>query len=312
MRLNKSPQDRPVRIATRGSALALWQARHVAERLRSGGLKSELVVLKTTGDLRTDVALSKVGGKGLFTKELENALLDGGADLAVHSMKDVPTVLPPGLILGAMLEREDPRDVLLFAEGSAARSLADLPAGTLVGTSSLRRRAQLLRHRPDLEIRDLRGNVDTRLRKLDEGRYDAIVLAAAGLLRMGFAGRISQFLEPDFMVPAAGQGSVGLEIRDGDERIAAIAGALNHGPSRRAIEAERGLLHRLEGGCQVPIGLHAVCGNSGAIHLRAAVLSPDGTQVAEAQAEAADPEAAADKVHALLLDRGAAAILAAL
>ncbi len=253
-------------IATRGSALALWQAHHIRDRLLAdpdnGVDRVELLVMKTRGDKILDVALAKVGGKGLFVKELETALLDGRADLAVHSMKDVPSELPPGLTLGAVPPRANPLDawVTPSAGPSAGKTLDELPQGAVVGTSSLRRSSQLLARRPDLEIVPIRGNLDTRLRKLDEGvdGMQALVLAAAGLERMGWAERITRAFPVDEMIPAVAQGALGIEIREGDARVQAIVDRLTDAETRDAVAAERALLRTLEGSCQVPLGGHAV------------------------------------------------------
>ena len=238
-------------IASRGSQLALWQARWVAAQLAAARPRSRIEIIKTTGDKITDVPLAKVGGKGLFTKEIEEALLDGRADLAVHSLKDLPTELPAGLVLAAVPEREDPRDAIV------GKRLADLPQGARVGTSSLRRAAQLRQLRPDLSIESVRGNLDTRLRKLDEGQYDAIVLAAAGLKRLGWADRIAEILPASVMCPAVGQGALAIETReDGNGRDRLPPRSITPA-THAAVTAERGLLAALGGGCQVPIGAHA-------------------------------------------------------
>jgi len=244
-------------IATRGSKLALWQANHVAARLRETypGLVVELLPIKTKGDKILDVPLAQVGGKGLFVKEIEEALLDGRADLAVHSMKDVPAEQPEGLVVGITPEREDPCDRLLSV---AYDSLAALPRGASVGTSSLRRKAQLLGLRPDLAIVDLRGNLDTRVGKLLDGRFDAIIVASAGLNRLGLSAPKSVRLGPPEFLPAAAQGALGLEFRIADQETAAMLAFFDHPESRDAVAAERGFLARLEGGCQVPIAAHAV------------------------------------------------------
>src|SRR3954468_8871166 len=234
-------------IASRGSQLALWQAHWVKGQLAALGHESRIEIIKTTGDKITDVPLAKVGTKGLFTKEIEEALLDGRADLAVHSLKDLPTELPEGLVLAAVPPREDPRDAMV------GKRLADLPAGAKVGTSSLRRAAQLRKLRPDLVIESIRGNLDTRLRKLDEGQYDAILLAAAGMKRLGWEARIAEILSPEMMCPAVGQGALAIETRIGF----ALPPVLNHAATHTAVRAERGLLGALGGGCQVPIGAHA-------------------------------------------------------
>lgn len=259
-------------IGSRGSQLALWQSRWVAARLEELGIGTRIEIIKTTGDKITDVALSKVGTKGLFTKELEEALTAREVDLAVHSLKDMPTELPEGLTLAAVPEREDPRDAIIGAR------LADLPAGARVGTSSLRRAAQLRAVRPDLVVESIRGNLDTRLRKLDEGQFDAIVLAAAGLRRLGWAERISELLEPSVMCPAVGQGALAIETRNGGDSAAALCAKLNHDVTARCVEAERAVLRALGGGCQVPIGAHATIDGT-RMALQAVVAAPDGGQV---------------------------------
>ena len=239
-------------IATRGSQLALWQAEHVKACLESlePGLNISLRVIKTRGDIILDVPLSKVGGKGLFVKEIEEALLDGSADLAVHSIKDVPMVLPEGLVLGCVPQREICVDCLL---SNRYASLDELPQGARVGTSSLRRQAQLLNLRPDLEILSLRGNVDTRLRKMKEGEYDAIVLASAGLKRLGLSADRMHHFEAASFVPAVGQGALGIECRGDDSEVLELLSRMEHRPTRICVEAERGFLAGLDGGCQVPI-----------------------------------------------------------
>jgi hydroxymethylbilane synthase len=245
-----------LRIGSRGSQLALWQANWVMDaihRLRPD-IRTELTVIKTTGDKILDVPLAKVGGKGLFVKEIEEAMLGGRIDIAVHSMKDMPAELPHGLGIGAVPKREDPRDALV---ADNYRSLADLPKGARVGTSSLRRSAQLLHLRPDLSIEPLRGNLDTRLKKLATTDLEAIVLAAAGLRRLGLADRITAVLDADTMLPAVGQGALCIESRTDDETVAAVLSALDDADTHTAVVAERAFLHRLEGGCQVPIAGHA-------------------------------------------------------
>src|ERR1035441_1545135 len=234
-------------IASRGSQLALWQARWVAAQLSAPCHQCRIEIVKTTADKITDVPLSKVGTKGLFTREIEEALLDGRAHLAVHSLKDLPTELPEGLVLAAVPEREDPRDAVVGSK------LADLPLSAKVGTSSLRRAAQLRQLRPDLQVESVRGNLDTRLRKLDEGQYDAILLAAAGLKRLGWGGRIAEILAPEQMCPAVGQGALAIETRAGFEGVA----LLDHPATHAAVLAERAVLRALGGGCQVPIGAYA-------------------------------------------------------
>jgi hydroxymethylbilane synthase len=241
-----------LRLGTRKSKLALWQANFVKEKLEALGCKVELVPITTTGDKILDAPLAKIGGKGLFVKEIENALLAGEIDLAVHSLKDVPMIIPEGLTLSAITEREEPYDVLISRNG---KKLEELPSGAVVGTSSLRRQVQIKRRRGDLKVEILRGNVDTRLRKLKEGLYDAIVLAYAGVKRMGFSGEISQVLE-DF-IPAVGQGSLAIETRAEDERVINFVKVLNHEESRLRAVCERAFLRELQGGCQVPIGAYA-------------------------------------------------------
>jgi hydroxymethylbilane synthase len=241
-----------LRLGTRKSKLALWQANFVKEKLETLGCKVELVPITTTGDKILDAPLAKIGGKGLFVKEIENALLAGEIDLAVHSLKDVPMIIPEGLTLSAITEREEPYDVLISRNG---KKLEELPSGAVVGTSSLRRRVQIKRRRRDLRVEILRGNVDTRLRKLKEGVYDAIVLAYAGVKRMGFSGEISQVLE-DF-IPAVGQGSLAIETRAEDERVINFVKGLNHKESWLRAVCERAFLRELQGGCQVPIGAYA-------------------------------------------------------
>jgi len=289
-------------IASRGSQLALWQARWVAAQLSAAGHECRIEIIKTTGDKITGVPLAKVGTKGLFTKEIEEALLDGRADLAVHSLKDLPTELPEGLVLAAVPEREDPRDAVV------GKKLADLPPGAKVGTSSLRRAAQLLKLRPDLQVESIRGNLDTRLRKLDEGQYDAILLAAAGLKRLGWGDRIAEILEPEQMCPAVGQGALAIETRAGFEAVA----MLDHAATHTAVMAERGVLRALGGGCQVPIGAYATV-SQGRVRLLAIVAAPDGSQLVGAQAGGAAAEAAeiGARLAAYLLQRGARQILEA-
>jgi hydroxymethylbilane synthase len=292
-------------IASRGSQLALWQANWVKGQLAALGHESRIEIIKTTGDKITDVPLAKVGTKGLFTKEIEEALLDGRADLAVHSLKDLPTELPEGLILAAVPPREDPRDAIV------GKRLADLPAGAKVGTSSLRRAAQLRKVRPDLVIESVRGNLDTRLRKLDEGQYDSIVLAAAGLRRLGWGDRIAETLGPDVMCSAVGQGALAIETRANGAGFDAVR-ALDDAETHAAVLAERGVLGSLGGGCQVPIGAHARIEN-GKLHLLGVVASPDGSELirAEADGPAADAEALGRALGAALLERGAKRILEA-
>ncbi len=255
-----------ITIATRGSALALWQAEHIRSLLeREHSLTVELLVLKTKGDIILDVPLAKVGGKGLFVKEIEEALLDGRADIAVHSMKDVPMVLPEGLVLGVVPMREDPADLLLSVH---YKDLAALPNGARVGTSSLRRQAQLLALRPDLEIISLRGNVNTRLRKLMEGQFDAIVMAAAGVKRVNLSAPHMTPLAPPAFLPAAGQGALGIEYRNDRQDLHRMLAFLNHRETQVCVAAERGFLTGLEGGCQVPIAAHATLADADGSPLR--------------------------------------------
>jgi hydroxymethylbilane synthase len=287
-------------IASRGSQLALWQAQWVASQLNAAGHECRLEIIKTTGDKITDVPLAKVGAKGLFTKEIEEALLDGRAQLAVHSLKDLPTELPEGLVLGAVPEREDPRDAIV------GKTLAELPHGARVGTSSLRRSAQLRKLRPDLVVESIRGNLDTRLRKLDEGQYDAILLAAAGLKRLGWADRIAEILPPELMCPAVGQGALAIETCAGF----VLPAVLDHHATHVAVLAERGLLAALGGGCQVPIGAHATV-SLGRVKLLGLVAAPDGSEIVRAESEGPCSEATAIGQHlgAELLERGARKIL---
>lgn len=301
---------RPLRIATRASRLALtqtqWAARRIEERL---GVATELVPLRTTGDRLADVSLAKVGGKGLFVKELEEALLDGRADLAVHSAKDLPARLPDGLALVAFPERADPRDALATAGRFA--SLASLPAGARVGTGSTRRAAQLRAWRADLVIEPLRGNVPTRLERLAEGRFDAVILACAGLDRLGLAERIDERIAPERLLPAVGQGVLALEARAGGALAADLA-ALTDVDGARAFAAERALLVRLEGDCNVPLAAFAEPRAGGGLRLRALVASPDGARIVRAEDEGDEPEALGRRVAEALLADGAAALLALL
>lgn len=299
-----------LRIATRKSPLALWQANHVRDALlaRNPGLKVELLTMTTQGDKILDTPLAKVGGKGLFVKELEVGMLEGRADLAVHSMKDVPVEFPDGLGLAAVLPREDPRDVLI---SNRVSSIDELPEGARVGTSSLRRQCQLRARRPDLQILDLRGNVNTRLKKLDDGAYDAILLAAAGVRRMGWESRITELLPPEQFLPAIGQGAIGIEIRLDDERVASLVAQLNDPRTATRIVAERALNERLQGGCQVPIAGYSEISH-GVIVLRALVGRPDGSELVQGVISG-KPEDAEELGHVLaddLLSRGAREILA--
>ena len=251
-----------INIGTRGSKLALWQAEWVKAEIQmiDPGIDVRLIKIKTTGDMILDVPLAQVGGKGLFVKEIEEAILRNDVDIAVHSMKDVPTDFPAGLHLSAICEREDPRDAFVSqvqSSKSKVQSIKDLPQGARIGTSSLRRSSQLLNMRPDLQITQLRGNLDTRLRKLDEGQFDAIILAAAGVKRLGLQNRITEILPFEVSLPAIGQGAIGIECRADDEIINKIVGALNHKETSIAVRAERAFLRKLEGGCQVPIAAYA-------------------------------------------------------
>lgn len=290
-------------IGSRGSQLALWQARHIAACLKDLGAETRIEIIRTTGDRIQDVPLAQVGGKGLFTKEIEEALLAGTIDLAVHSLKDMPTALPPGLTLAAIPPREDPRDAII------GRPLSELGAGDKVGTSSLRRAAQLLALGRGLVTENLRGNVDTRLRKLGEGQYASIVLAAAGLRRLGWADRICELLDPAIMCPAVGQGALAIETRDDGGSTHRIASQLNDPATSAAVTAERSLLALLEGGCQVPIGAHARLEGS-VLYLQAIVASPDGSRMVRDQASGTDPVTLGRELGERLLSAGAREILA--
>jgi len=289
--------------------LALWQARSISEALRAvAGVQSEIVIVKTSGDKFQQSSFSEIGTKGVFIKELEDALLERRVDLAVHSMKDVPTEIPGGLTIAAICKRQDVRDALLSTNGL---SLNRLPRGARVGTSSLRRKSQLLFARSDLKILDLRGNVDTRIEKLKRGDYDAIVLAKAGLDRLGLSANISEVLSTDVCLPAAGQGAIGIEARAEDAESLEILSALNDGETRSGVEAERAVLAGLEGGCQVSIGVWGRV-ESGKLVLEVAVLSPDGAQRMREKSSCAPEDAVAlgERVAAKMLDQGAAALLA--
>jgi hydroxymethylbilane synthase len=300
-----------VRIATRKSALALWQAEYVKARLEHfhPGLQVELVPMSTQGDKILDTPLAKIGGKGLFVKELETAMLEGRADIAVHSMKDVPVDFPPGLMLSTICQREDPRDAFV---SNRYDSLTALPQGAVVGTSSLRRQCQLKALRPDLQIRDLRGNVNTRLAKLDAGEFDAIILAAAGLIRLGFHSRIRTYLSVEQSLPANGQGAVGIECRSDDSALLALLAPLEHAPTRLAVLAERAMNRALQGGCQVPIGAFALV-DGDQLWLRGLVGQLDGSQIlqAEVRGAASAGEALGQQLAEQLLAQGAGAILQA-
>ena len=298
-----------IRIGTRRSALALWQAHHVRDRLQAldGSLEIELVEVVTQGDKILDRPLAAVGGKGLFVKEIEESLLAGEVDLAVHSMKDLPALLPEGLVLGAVPEREDPRDALC---SPAFRTLDALPKKAKVGTSSLRRACQLHALRPDLEVVSIRGNVETRLKKIETENLAAVVLALAGLKRLGLAERATEILGPPRFLPAVGQGALAIEQRRGDARITSLLQKLDHAPTRTATEAERAMLATLEGNCQVPIAAHAVI-EGDSLRLVGLVGSSDGRQALRDEARGALAEAAqlGTKLGRALLDRGAASLL---
>jgi hydroxymethylbilane synthase len=296
-----------LRIGSRGSQLALWQAHHISALLRERGHEVELKIIKTTGDKITDVALAKVGTKGMFTKEIEEALADGSVDLAVHSLKDLPTEISSGFEIAAITTRENPRDVFC---SSKYKNIDELPRGARVGTSSLRRQAQLKAVRPDLEIFPLRGNVDTRLRKLEAGEYDAIILAAAGLYRLGKTELVRQVISADMMCPAAGQGALGIEIRAGDAVTRQHLTFLDDAAARATTTCERALLNKLGGGCQVPIGAFAEFRN-GRLHLEAIVADPDGSKVLRESRDGSDPVQLGESVGQTLLERGGDAILEA-
>jgi hydroxymethylbilane synthase len=306
----------PLRVGTRGSALALWQTEQVRARLTATGRASERVEIRTTGDLVQLVPLSQIGSRAIFTRQIDDALLEGRIDLAVHSLKDLPTTLPEGLVLAAVAERDDPRDALI---GRGPLAWGDLPRGATLATSSLRRRAQLLHVRPDLIVVDIRGNVDTRLAKLDRNAdWTGILLAAAGLVRLGLEGRIGERLPPEVMLPAPGQGALAVTARVGDEpAIAAARAAVHHPPTAIAVAAERAFLRRVEGGCQVPVG--ALAGpaphESGVLELRGRVVSLGGERAVEdVERGTAGDESSAELLGGRLADRllaeGAADILA--
>lgn len=296
-------------VGTRESRLAMWQACWVVEQLKK--VKPELSCrikgIRTQGDNILDVALAKIGDKGLFTKELEYAILRGEIDMAVHSMKDLPTTLPEGLSIGAVCEREYPGDVLISSDG---KNLAELPAGALIGTSSLRRAAQLLYYRKDFKMVNLRGNVQTRIKKLDENKFDATVLAYAGVRRMGLDHRISQVIPIEIMLPAVGQGSIGVEAASSNDEILDLLKNIDHQESRQAVRAERAFLKKLEGGCQVPIGAHAVV-EGGCLRLEGAVVSLDGVNMVRSSiiGDVTEAEAIGVKLAERLLESGAEEIL---
>lgn len=307
---------KPLRIGTRGSALALWQANFIAEALqRLHGIKAELIRIRTSGDRMQSAPVAQVneqigsesGTKGIFIKELEEALLAGSVDLAVHSMKDVPTETPPGLSFPAITRREDPRDCLISRAG---RTLKTLPSGARIGTSSLRRQAQIRHYRPDLQVADLRGNIDTRLKKLDAGEFNAIVLAMAGVNRLGAASRVTQVLSAEIMLPAVGQGALGIETRTDDRTTSEFVAALDDAETRTCVTAERALLEELQGGCQVPLGAWArLAGDE--LFIEAAVFSPDGNEFVRREERGLPNHAAGvgKRLGRILIESGADKIL---
>jgi hydroxymethylbilane synthase len=299
-------------IASRESALAMWQAEYIRDQLQNihRGLKVSILGMSTQGDQILDVTLSKIGGKGLFVKELEQALQEGRADLAVHSMKDVPMMLPEGFSLPVIGEREDPRDAFL---SNKYTYLSELPPAAVIGTSSLRRESQLRARYPHLTIQPLRGNVGTRLRKLDESRYDAIILAAAGLIRLGLQHRITAYLSAEQSIPAVGQGALGIEILSGRDDLLTLLAPLNHPDTAACVRAERQVSRRLGGSCQVPLGAHGIH-KLGQLHLTGFVASPDGQEFVhdQVQGDASHPEALGDALSERLLALGAGTILSAL
>ena len=304
--------EKTLKIATRQSPLALWQANYVKDRLQQlyPDLTIELVPMVTKGDVILDSPLAKIGGKGLFVKELENALLTQEADIAVHSMKDVPMQFPEGLGLAVICQREDPRDAFV---SHSYRTFAELPQGAVVGTSSLRRQCQLKALRPDLDIRSLRGNVGTRLSKLDNGDYDAIILASAGLIRLGLADRIASFIDVEQSLPAAGQGAVGIECRTDDAQVQALLAPLAGAETTYCVLAERAMNNHLQGGCQVPIGGYAVL-QQGQLYLRALVGDIDGSRIIRAEGKSAveNAEVLGVQIAEQLLAQGADKILQAI
>ena len=309
-------KDRYV-IGSRGSKLALVQAESVRLQLAqlNPSLNISIEIIRTSGDANSQ-PLSVIGGKGVFTKELEDALLSGRIDIAVHSLKDLPTTLPYGLALSAICEREDPRDALVLPKDTSNNkaSIHDLHRGAVIGTSSPRRLAQLRQLRPDVEIKELRGNVDTRVRKLDEGQYDALILAAAGLRRLGLADRISTAIEPELMLPAVGQGALGLETRADHQELIPIVRRLDHEPTKLACLAERALLRELGGGCQLPIAAHAIIDERSNMHLTGLVAQPDGSEVVKQMIDgpSLDAERLGTQLARLMLEAGAARLLSQL
>lgn len=304
--------DNILRIATRKSPLAMWQAEHVSARLQEAypDLKVELVGMSTQGDKILDTPLAKIGGKGLFVKELEVGMLEGTADIAVHSMKDVPVEFPEGLHLAVILDREDPRDAFV---SNKYDTVDDLPEGAVLGTASLRRQCQISERRPDLEIKVLRGNVNTRLKKLDDGEYDAIILASAGLKRLEFHERIRSYLEPEQSLPAIGQGAVGIECRSDDKRVNDLLSVLSDEKTTICVSAERAMNHRLNGGCQVPIAGYATLDGDN-LRMRGLVGSVDGKEIlrCEQNGKAEDAEKIGVAIAEELLEKGADKLLAAL
>ena len=299
---------RHLRIGTRGSLLAKWQADHVRKRMfAASGVDAEIVVIKTSGDKFANAPLTQIGGKGIFVKELEEALMEESIDIAVHSVKDIPTEIPSRLQFPAVLRREDVRDCMVSASGA---TLANLRQGARIGTGSLRRQSQLRHMRPDLDVRDLRGNVDTRLRKAQSGEYDAILLAKAGLDRLGWGDRITETFAPDVFLPAVGQGAIAAECRLSDAETAEVLAALDDAETRSAIVAERALLSALQGGCQVPLGAWARH-ERGELVMEACVCSADGSQYVRQRAAGSPDQAAAlgEQVARMLWDAGAQAIL---
>lgn len=308
--MNKVNGRGALRLGTRGSQLALVQSRWVASQVEvATGRRVELQIIKTEGDLRLDQPLSRLGGKGLFTRELDRALLNGEVDFAVHSLKDLPTTPVPGLAVAATPEREDPRDVLVGPDGTSP-TLRTLPDGARVGTSSLRRQALCRAFRKDLNVESIRGNLDTRMAKTDAGEFDAILLAGAGIRRLGHANRIGEWMERTAWLPAPGQGALGIVSRDDDPEVQEVLGFLDHTPTRAAVEAERGLLHTLEGGCQVPVGALGIP-FQGRMKLFGVVASPDGKRVVRGDllGRMDDPKGLGRELAELLLERGAGSIL---
>lgn len=310
--MSVSAPTRTVRIASRKSQLALVQTYWVQEELQKHfpDITFEVQTMSTQGDKILDVALAKIGDKGLFTKELEVGMLNGDSDIAVHSLKDLPTRLPAGLMLGCVTEREDPADALVVHEKYKDKQLETLPAGAIIGTSSLRRLAQLRYHYPHLEFKDIRGNLNTRLQKLDDGEYDAIILAVAGLTRLGMSDRIHQVIAPEISLHAVGQGALGIECREGDEDILEIIKVLEHTPTAQRCYAERAFLRELEGGCQVPIGVNTVI-NGDQLTLTGMVASLDGKRLIKdsVTGNATDAEALGIQLAHQLKDQGAQEIL---